>query len=174
VQAQYASSGLRRTVKAILVVNIHNHPHVLVTSDANGFLDLPGGRLRANETEIEGLTRKLTNRMNPLDPSLAVQWQVGECLGVFWRPNFEKLVFPYLPPHVTRPKEVIKIFMVALPETCHFQVPENWSIRAVPFFQLYDNAHEYGPILSALPNLISRLHLTLTTENTGTEAKEEE
>jgi Nucleotide hydrolase len=48
--------------------------------------------------------------------------QIGECLGVFWRPNFTTLTYPYRPPHIERPKEVIKLFLVPLPEKCYFAV----------------------------------------------------
>ena len=34
------------------------------------------------------------------------------------RPNFEQHQYPYLPAHVTRPKECKKIFLVHLPESC--------------------------------------------------------
>ena len=48
--------------------------------------------------------------------------QVGECLGTFWRPSFDLAMFPYLPAHCTRPKEVRKLFLVPLPEKCYFAV----------------------------------------------------
>lgn len=48
--------------------------------------------------------------------------QVGECVAQFWRPNFDGQLYPYLPPHVTRPKEVKKLFVVPLPEKGFFEV----------------------------------------------------
>lgn len=47
--------------------------------------------------------------------------QVGECVAQFWRPNFDGQLYPYLPPHVTRPKEVKKLFVVPLPEKGFFE-----------------------------------------------------
>ena len=32
--------------------------------------------------------------------------------------------FPYLPPHVTKPKEVKRIYVVALPDKCFFAVSQ--------------------------------------------------
>ena len=32
---------------------------------------------------------------------------------------------------------------------------------AVPLFELYDNIPRYGPVIAALPHLLSRLRLTL-------------
>lgn len=30
--------------------------------------------------------------------------QIGECVGIWWRPNFETILYPYCPPHITKPK----------------------------------------------------------------------
>lgn len=48
--------------------------------------------------------------------------QIGECIAQFWRPGFDALLFPYLPPHITRPKELKKVFVVPLPEKAFFEV----------------------------------------------------
>ena len=48
--------------------------------------------------------------------------QVGECIATWWRPHFEAEMYPYVPPHVTRPKECKRIFVVHLPEKCYFAV----------------------------------------------------
>ncbi|CAI7839887.1 unnamed protein product [Closterium sp. NIES-54] len=37
-------------------------------------------------------------------PSTLFPCQVGECSAVWWRPNFETLMYPYCPPHITKPK----------------------------------------------------------------------
>jgi len=29
---------------------------------------------------------------------------VGECLGMWWRPDFETLLYPFLPPNIKQPK----------------------------------------------------------------------
>jgi hypothetical protein len=48
----YEREGLRRTVEGILLVNEHNHPHVLLLQSGGGAggaavtFKLPGGRLR--------------------------------------------------------------------------------------------------------------------------------
>ena len=73
-------------------------------------------------TEISGLKRKLTNNLSPSNAALGPQWEVGECVGIYWRPNFETILYPYLPPHVTRPKECKKLFLAPLPEKCYFSV----------------------------------------------------
>ena len=46
----------------------------------------------------------------------------GECIGQWWRPNFDTVFYPYVPPHITRPKECKKIYIIPLPEKCLFAV----------------------------------------------------
>jgi hypothetical protein len=41
--------GIRRSVEAVLLVNVHGHPHVLVLQLGGSFFKLPGGRLRPGE-----------------------------------------------------------------------------------------------------------------------------
>ena len=56
---KYEREGMRRTVEAILLVNQHDHPHVLLlqrTMPGGGVeYKLPGGRLRHGEGEVAGL-----------------------------------------------------------------------------------------------------------------------
>ncbi|GLC48779.1 hypothetical protein PLESTB_000147200 [Pleodorina starrii] len=188
--------GMRRSVDAVLLVQEHNHPHVLLLQLGQSFFRLPGGRLRPGEDEVEGLRRKLTNRLAPTNQALQVAWDVGEVLGVFYRPNFDTMFYPYVPAHITRPKECRKLFVVQLPERCVLavrvgvvgdkkkvpeaegtetaggagkaglsvspgEVPKNMKLVAVPIFELYDNVPRYGPIISSLPAVLSRLRLNL-------------
>lgn len=66
------------------------------------------------------------------------------------------LQFPYVPAHITAPKECKKIFLVLLPEYTQFAVPSNLKLLAVPLFELYDNPGRYGPSIAALPVALSR------------------
>jgi hypothetical protein len=58
-------------------------------------------------------------------------FQVGECVATWVRPHFEELLYPYTPPHVTRPKETKRIFVVHLPEKCYFAVRHAHMAAAV-------------------------------------------
>ena len=78
-----------------------------------------GGRRGA---EVAGLRRKLHNKLSPLAAALRTDWDVGEFLGALWRPSFDSQLYPYLPPHVTRPAEVRKLYVVTLPPKCYFAV----------------------------------------------------
>ena len=46
---RYEREGMRRSVEGILLVQEHNHPHVLLLQLGQTFFKLPGGRLRAGE-----------------------------------------------------------------------------------------------------------------------------
>ena len=99
--------------------------------------------------------------------------QIGECAGVWWRPNFETIMYPYCPPHITKPKvkrvllcinasilfpssvvtiflvwlimqECKKLYVVHLSEREYFAVPKNLKLLAVPLFELYDNVQVTG------------------------------
>lgn len=43
-------------------------------------------------------------------------WMIEDTVGNWWRPNFEPPIYPYVPPHITKPKEQKRLFLVQLPE----------------------------------------------------------
>ena len=116
----------------------------------------PGGRLRAKETKLDGLLRKLNRRLAP--NNIEYKWEIAELIAVWWRPDFDSNMYPYLPPHITDPKERREIYLIPLPEKCSLCIPKNFKLLAVPLFELYDNTHRYGPILSSLPQLLGRIN----------------
>jgi len=163
---KFEIEGIRRSVEAILVVHKHNFPHILIFADTEKNYFLPGGRLRKDEDEVEGLKRKLQTKLHPdLLQHDQIEWEVGEQIAVWWRPNFEETVFPYIPPHITKPKEVITQYLVQLPESCSLAVPENYQLLAIPFFEFYDNSYRWGSRLEALPRNLSRIKFNLQGED---------
>ena len=88
---------MRRTVEGVLVVHDHGHPHILMLQIANAFFKLPGDYLKPGEDEIEGLKRRLDERLAPPTDSRQFNashgvdndWEIGDCLAQWWRPNFE-------------------------------------------------------------------------------------
>ncbi|GAU15436.1 hypothetical protein TSUD_44730 [Trifolium subterraneum] len=144
-------------------VQEHNHPHILLLQIGNTFCKLPGGRLKPGENEIEGLKRKLTSKLGANSPALVPDWQIGECVAIWWRPNFETIMYPYCPPHITKPKECKKLFLVHLSEREYFAVPKNLKLLAVPLFELYDNVQRYGPVISTIPQQLSRFQFKMIT-----------
>jgi cleavage and polyadenylation specificity factor subunit 5 len=60
-------------------------------------------------------------------------WRIEDCVSTWWRPNFDppkvfpeifclsRFQYPYIPAHVTKPKERTKMFLVQLPATADFK-----------------------------------------------------
>lgn len=150
---------MRRTVDAVLIVHEHGHPHVLMLQIANAFFKLPGDYLKPGEEEVQGLRERLNHILAPLDERgnpTEGDWEIGDCIAQWWRPNFETFMYPYVPAHISKPKECKKLYMVTLPEKMVLSVPKNMKLLAIPLFELYDNSVRYGPQLAALPHLLSR------------------
>ncbi|KAI7501889.1 cleavage and polyadenylation specificity factor, 25 kDa subunit [Hortaea werneckii] len=162
LEEHYEHHGMRRTCEAVLVCHEHNHPHVLMLQIANAFFKLPGDYLHHDQEEIAGFKARLNERLAPTgslsarDTPSSADWTVHSTLAQWYRPNFETFMYPYLPPHTTRPKECKKLYFIQLPHTKVLAVPKNMKLLAVPLFELYDNTGRYGPQLSAIPHYLSR------------------
>ena len=156
MREEYDSVGLRRSVEGVLLVHEHNLPHVLLLQIGASFFKLPGGEVEPNEDEITALKRLLNNILGRPDQP-ETEWTIETLLGQWWRPNFEPPQYPYIPAHVTKPKEHKQLWLVKIPEKALFSVPRNYKLVAAPLFELYDNSSGYGPIISSLPQLLSRV-----------------
>lgn len=124
LEEHYNEHGMRRTCEGILVCHEHNHPHILMLQIANAFFKLPGDYLKPEDDEIEGFKARLDERLAPVgrlgEGEEPADWEIGECLAQWWRPNFETFMYPFIPAHVTRPKECKKNYFIQLPKnsTC--------------------------------------------------------
>ncbi|PVV00828.1 hypothetical protein BB560_004774 [Smittium megazygosporum] len=85
-----------------------------------------------------------------------MDWQIGEQVATWYRPHFEQYMYPYLPAHISSPKEIRKFFVVQLPEQRKLVVPKNMNLVAVPLFELYENSSKYGAQYASLPQILSR------------------
>ncbi|CAD5207372.1 unnamed protein product [Bursaphelenchus okinawaensis] len=155
MREEYDKIGMRRSVDAVLLVHEHNLPHVLLLQIGSTFFKLPGGELRVDEDEVEGMKRILTETLGK-DETSASQWVIEDVVATWWRPNFDPPRYPYIPAHVTKPKEITKLFLVQLPEKALFAVPKNFKLVAAPLFELFDNSTGYGSLISSLPVNLSR------------------
>ena len=82
----------------------------------------PGDYLKAGDDEIEGFKTRLSDRLAPVGTRASGEgtnddWQIGDTLAQWWRPNFETFMYPFIPPHVTRPKECKKLYFIQLPRS---------------------------------------------------------
>ncbi|KAF2287188.1 hypothetical protein GH714_038696 [Hevea brasiliensis] len=155
----YQAHGLRTCVEAVILVELFKHPHLLLLQIKNSIFKLPGGRLRPGESDIEGLKRKLSRKLTVNEDK--TDWEVGECLGMWWRPDFETLLYPYMPPDGKSPKECTKLYLVRLPVSRKFIVPKNLKLLAVPLCQIHENYKTYGPIISGIPQLLSKFSFNI-------------
>jgi len=164
LRAKFEERGVRRCVAAVLLVHQHKFPHVLLLHDvaaASAVPDawaLPGGRLRPGESERDGLRRKLVRKLGGSTSS----WDIGEQLMAWFSLSYggECLkLYPYVPPHCTAPKERLSVFVVRLPPSGAFTVPRDLQLVAFPLFEVYNRADLYGPVIAAVPQVISCSHL---------------
>ncbi|KAL0251273.1 hypothetical protein GEMRC1_000486 [Eukaryota sp. GEM-RC1] len=159
MSAEVSKQGPRTTVEAVLLTHIHSYPHILLldTSGPRGYR-LPGGKLDPGESELAGLKRSLTNK---LCPTGAISWDLGELLGVYYRPEFTQNLYPFMPPHSTLPKETIKVFLCQLPQETEFIQAKNLKLVAIPLHELKMNTSKFGGYLSDIPTLLSRININL-------------
>ncbi|XP_026671992.1 cleavage and polyadenylation specificity factor subunit 5 isoform X1 [Ceratina calcarata] len=154
---EFDKIGMRRSVEGVLLVHEHGLPHVLLLQLGTTFFKLPGGELNTGEDEVEGLKRLLTETFGRQE-GVKQEWVIEDTIGNWWRPNFEPPQYPYVPPHITKPKEHKRLFLVQLQEKALFAVPKNYKLVAAPLFELYDNSQGYGPIISSLPQSLCRFN----------------
>jgi cleavage and polyadenylation specificity factor subunit 5 len=105
---------------------------------ANAFFKLPGDYLLPHEEEIPGFQARLSERLSPSAGSAIpgadsdldgeadgqqqhpIDWRIHDCVAQWWRPNFETFMYPFIPAHVTRPKECKKMYLIQLPKKSMF------------------------------------------------------
>ncbi|KAK2173535.1 hypothetical protein NP493_868g01008 [Ridgeia piscesae] len=148
MREEFDKNGMRRSVEGVLIV--HEAWLATCATSAAG----PGGELNANEDQVDGLKRLLSEMLGRSD-QVPVNWVIENVIGNWWRPNFEPPQYPYIPAHITKPKEHKRLYLVQLPEKALFAVPRNYKLVAAPLFELYDNSAGYGPIISSLPQALS-------------------
>lgn len=95
---------------------------------ANAFFKLPGDYLLATDDEIDGFKARLEERLGQgaggkIGGEGEGEWEVGDTLAQWWRPNFETFMYPFVPAHVTRPKECKKLYFIQLPRQSTFLHP---------------------------------------------------
>jgi cleavage and polyadenylation specificity factor subunit 5 len=108
---------------------------------------------------MDGLKRKLNKKLSPI--GVTKEWTPLDLISEWTRPDFNARVYPYCPAHVSRPKEIIKVYVVPLPDSCAFAVPRNMRLIAVPLCDLHSNVDRFGSIIASLPLQLSRFQTLL-------------
>ncbi|KAI3827149.1 hypothetical protein L1987_01219 [Smallanthus sonchifolius] len=161
LKSNYDAYGMRTCVEAVILVELFKHPHLLLLQSKNCIYKLPGGRLRPGESDINGLKRKLLSKLCADDDNYRTHWEVSECIGMWWKSDFETLPYPYLPSSGRTPKECTKLYLVKLPSNRDFIVPKNFKLLAVPMCQLHENRKTFGSIIAGIPQLLSRFSINM-------------
>lgn len=154
LKAYNDSYGTRRYLQFLIVVAGEKEPIVMVFKDKDQSM-LPGGYLNHDESEEEGGKRLLKVLFNHEDDddNPDSEMTVGETVGRWWRTDLKPNVYPYLPRHVTRPKELVKVVLVNLPKRKNFQFPETFrTFHPCVLVDLYDVGE---PELRAIPLFLS-------------------
>lgn len=95
-----------RKARAVILTHLHGHPHVLLFKPTDRGRDsgrpafkLPGGTLKTEESETEGLQRVLAQLLAPTaeQEKASVEFEVVDLVSTWWRPDFDDRVYPYLP-----------------------------------------------------------------------------
>lgn len=89
-------------------------------------LDKPDAKMPQNrQKEILSLKKKNQNQkmfsistktLGRQDGVKVQDWIIEDTIGNWWRPNFEPPTYPYITPHITKPKEHKRLFLVQLQE----------------------------------------------------------
>lgn len=88
----------------------------------------PGDYLNYEDEEVDGFKKRLNERLAPVGSQFSGEgvnedWEIGDTLAQWWRPNFETFMYPFLPGHVTRPKECKKLYFIQLPKKSELPSP---------------------------------------------------
>ncbi|XP_042001698.1 pre-mRNA cleavage factor Im 25 kDa subunit 1-like isoform X1 [Salvia splendens] len=170
LRANYEAHGMRSCVAAVIVVELFKHPHLLLLQVQNSFYRLPGGRLLRGESDTDCLIRKLSSKLSAGEDGRGPEWEVGECLGMWWRPDFESLLYPYLPPNIKRPKECIKLYLVKLQPSrrLSFLRTSDFSQSHCANFMRTKRIplQTYGPVVSGVPQLLSKYSFNMVEPET--------
>ena len=69
---------------------------------------------------------------NGICECLAFFLQIGECVATWWRPNFETIMYPYCPPHISKPKvknQIMYDMLIGVPQFSSYCMFSLFSIK---------------------------------------------
>lgn len=87
----------------------------------------------------------------------ASRYHLTAFLGRFFRPDFDRPIFPYALPHVSHPKEILFVYLAQLSPQLSFALPPSVNMVAIPLFEANKNFAKFGDMVAALPYWLSRV-----------------
>lgn len=162
----YNKNGIRNSVLAIILCHRYEYPHLLLLQHIESQkYYLLNGKYKTWEKPKEVLKKKLKKYINKIKdihftPAQINKEQeetveIGDFLGEWWRTQFNSVFLPYLPAHISRPKEYIRLYQVILSPKCIFHLPPGFTLKAIPLFDL----NNCGLAISGLSSILSRFKL---------------
>ncbi|SBT30629.1 mRNA cleavage factor-like protein, putative [Plasmodium ovale wallikeri] len=168
----YNKNGIRNSVLAIILCHRYEYPHLLLLQHLESqCYYLLSGKYKSWEKPRDVLKKKLQKYINKIkdinfvtnqlypdkdeDDEKEETIDVGDFLGEWWRTQFNSVYLSYLPAHVTRPKEYVRLYQVTLSPKCIFHLPPGFTLKALPLFDL----HSCGVAVSGLSSVLSRFKL---------------
>ncbi|CRH03054.1 mRNA cleavage factor-like protein, putative [Plasmodium relictum] len=162
----YNKNGIRNSVLAIILCHRYEYPHLLLLQHLESQkYYLLNGKYKTWEKPKEVLKKKLQKYINKIKDIHFISNQInvekeetveiGEFLGEWWKTQFNSVYLPYLPAHVTRPKEYVRLYQVTLSSKCIFHLPPGFTLKALPLFDL----NNCGIAINGLSSILSRFKL---------------
>ena len=153
LRQRFQKEGTVRSVRCIILVHEHNHPNImLLRNRTTNDISIPGGRLLTGEDDETGIHRILNKKLCPIN----ADFEIGEHIATWYRPQFTEYVYPYLPAHITTAKEIEKWYVVFLPETAKLRAQAKNEPTILPFYQINGNPDWQGKPLGEVPVLMSK------------------
>ena len=162
----YEREGARRIVEAILLVNQHNHPHVLLLQSGGGGgpirdVQAPRREAQARRGRGGGGSREAAQQALPRVGAHAEGGSAWSASRGGTDPGSSPTTTPTSLRTSPGPRRPGAVFACQLPDTAMFAVPRNLKLLAVPLFELYANENRYGAIVASVPHHVSRFNLNL-------------
>lgn len=88
------------------------------------------------------------------------------CIGRYWRPEANDNLYPYLPPHITKPKELVKIYLITLPRRRILQCPRNLgTIFPMSIYDIQQHKSHSGGLRGSSQMLLHSVPLLISQFN---------
>lgn len=104
----------------------------------------------------------IRERLNPIDRNP----EVLEHVATWYRPQFTDDWYPYIPSHITEPKEEERWFVAVFPPDTRLQTCAPYVIGSIPLYTVYNNRSMFDERYSSFPVLISHFDYIFTEKQT--------
>lgn len=152
IKEQFSVEGTVKSVRCIILVHEHNIPNILLLRNTKTKkTSMPGGKVKVGEDD-ETAIRRILNKKFAIDG----EFDIGDHVATWYRPQFTEYLYPYLPAHITTAKEIEKWYVVMLPEKAALRVQSKHEPFALPFIQIHNNVEYEEQTILYIPAIMSK------------------